>query len=30
VDRLIRDLGLDKVFGFEPGTRIKGGPAIKK
>jgi hypothetical protein len=22
VDRLIRDLGLDKVFGFEPGTRF--------
>ena len=30
VDRLIRDLNLDKVFGFEPGTRFEGGLAIKK
>ena len=30
VDRLIREVGLDKVFGFEPGTRFEGGLAIKK
>lgn len=30
VDRLIRELSLDKVFGFEPGTRFEGGLAIKK
>lgn len=29
-DRLIRDLNLDKVFGFEPGMRFEGGLAIKK
>lgn len=30
VDRLIRDLNLDKVFGFEPGMRFEGGLVIKK
>ena len=30
VDQLIRDLGLDRVFGFEPGTHFEGGLAIKK
>ena len=30
VDRLIRDLNLNKVFGFEPGMLFKGGLAIKK
>ena len=30
VDRLIRELNLDKVFGFEPGMRFEGGLAIKK
>lgn len=29
VDRLIRDLKLDEIFGFEPGTRYEGGLAIK-
>ena len=29
VDRLIRDLKLDEIFGFEPGTRFEGGLAIK-
>ncbi len=29
-DRMIRDLDLDKVFGFEPGMRCEGGLAIKK
>ncbi len=30
VDRLIRELNLDKVFGFEPGMKFEGGLAIKK
>ncbi len=30
VDRLIRDLELDKVFNFEPGMHFEGGLAIKK
>ena len=30
VDRLIRELSLDKVFGFAPRTRFEGGLAIKK
>jgi hypothetical protein len=25
VDGLIRELGLDGIFGFEPGTRFEGG-----
>ena len=29
VDQLIRDLELEKVFGFEPGTRFEGGLAKK-
>ena len=29
VDALIRECGLDRVFGFEPGTRFEGGLAIK-
>lgn len=29
VDRFIRELRLDEVFGFEPGTRFEGGLAIK-
>jgi len=29
VDQLIRELELEKVFGFEPGTRFKGGLAEK-
>lgn len=28
VDQLIRDLKLDDVFGFEPGTRFDGGLAL--
>ena len=28
VDGLIRDLHLDTIFGFEPGTRFEGGLAI--
>jgi hypothetical protein len=27
VDRLIIDLRLDEIFGFEPGTRFEGGLA---
>lgn len=27
VDRLIRELGLDRIFGFKPGTRFEGGLA---
>jgi len=27
VDQLIRELALDRVFGFEPGTRFEGGLA---
>lgn len=30
VDRLIRELNLDKVFNFAPGMRFEGGLAIKK
>ena len=30
VDALIRETGLDRVFGFEPGTRFEGGMALKK
>ncbi|MFP5381540.1 MAG: hypothetical protein ACLGG4_04685 [Gammaproteobacteria bacterium] len=30
VDRLIRELQLDRIFGFEPGTRFEGGLAIGK
>ena len=30
VDGLIRELDLQRVFGFEPGTRFKGGLAIGK
>lgn len=29
VDRLIRELKLDEIFGFEPGTRFEGGLAVK-
>lgn len=29
VDQLIDELGLESVFGFEPGTRFDGGLAIK-
>jgi hypothetical protein len=29
VDALIRECGLDRVFGFETGTRFEGGLAIK-
>lgn len=29
VDRLITDLQLDRIFGFEPGTRFEGGLAVK-
>ena len=29
VDRLIRELDLDKVFNFEPGMRFEGGLAMK-
>jgi hypothetical protein len=28
VDQLIRELQLDQVFGFEPGTRFEGGLAM--
>lgn len=30
VDALIVELQLDRVFGFEPGTRFEGGLAIGK
>lgn len=30
VDQLIRELRLDQVFGFEPGTRFEGGLTIKR
>ncbi len=30
VDQLIRELELEKVFGFEPGTRFEGGGLAKK
>ena len=29
VDQLIRELGLEQVFGFEPGTRFENGIALK-
>jgi len=29
VDALIRDLNLESVFGFKPGTRFEGGLAIQ-
>ena len=29
VDQLIREMGLEQVFGFEPGTRFENGIAIK-
>ena len=28
IDRLIREPGLGKIFGFKPGARFDGGPAI--
>lgn len=28
VDALIRELALDAIFGFEPGTRFEGGLAL--
>ena len=28
VDSLIRELSLQKIFGFEPGTRFEGGLAV--
>ena len=30
VDVLIRELGLDEIFGFAPGTRYEGGLALGK
>ena len=30
VDQLIRELKLDDIFGFEPGTRFEGGLAMGK
>ncbi len=30
VDRLVRELNLDKVFGFEAGMHFEGGLVIKK
>jgi hypothetical protein len=30
VDACIRDLRLDDIFGFEPGTRFEGGLAMGK
>lgn len=29
VDQLIRELGLEQVFGFSPGTRFENGIAIR-
>ncbi|MHB8253196.1 MAG: hypothetical protein ACYDEV_05735 [Acidiferrobacter sp.] len=29
VDALIRELQLDRIFGFESGTRFEGGLALK-
>ena len=29
VDALIREVELDRIFGFEPGTRFVGGLALK-
>jgi hypothetical protein len=28
VDQLIRELQLEQIFGFEPGTRFEGGLAM--
>jgi hypothetical protein len=30
VDTFIRELELERIFGFAPGTRFEGGLAIKK
>jgi hypothetical protein len=30
VDSLIRELNLQQIFGFEPGTRFEGGLAVGK
>jgi len=30
VDECIRDLRLDEIFGFQPGTRFEGGLAMGK
>jgi hypothetical protein len=30
VDQLIRDLQLDRIFGFEPGSHFDGGLVMKK
>lgn len=30
VDQLIRELKLEQIFGFEPGTRFEGGLAMGK
>jgi hypothetical protein len=30
VDSLIRELGLDEIFGFVPGSRFEGGLALGK
>lgn len=30
VDECIRELHLDRIFGFEPGTRFEGGLAMGK
>jgi hypothetical protein len=30
VDRLIRELNLDKIFAFEAGMRFEGGLVLKK
>lgn len=30
VDRLIRELDLERIFGFAPGTRFEGGLAVRK
>jgi hypothetical protein len=30
VDMCIRDLRLDEIFGFQPGTRFEGGLALGK
>jgi hypothetical protein len=29
VDQLIRDLQLDRIFGFQPGSRFDGGLVVK-
>ena len=28
VDELIVEIGLDRIFGFRPGTRFESGPAL--